>query len=35
MGPMGGGKGGRGHGGPMGGAAGGTTALTLPATPTA
>jgi len=38
VGPMGGGKGGRGHGGPMGGGAGsasGTTTLTLPATPTA
>ena len=34
-GPMGGGKGGRGHGGAAGGAAGGTTALTLPAKPTA
>ena len=34
-GPMGGGKGGRGHGGPMGGAAGGTTPLTLPAKPSA
>jgi len=35
VGPMGGGKGGRGHGGAAGGAAGGTTALTLPAKPTA
>jgi hypothetical protein len=34
-GPMGGDKGGRGHGGPMGGAAGGTTPLTLPAKPAA
>ena len=38
MGPMGGDRGGRGHGGPMDGAKGGaagTTTLTLPATPTA